>query len=464
MYKLNYFNFKKLQNKYLITNDLGKYEFLSFNDFDKLVNKKQLDEIIENKLIDKGFIFKDSAEVFSKYMCGYVRNQKEYLFQSTVLHIFVVTKNCNFNCVYCQAGNLSENCKLIMSKEIAKKAVDIALQSPSEKMTFEFQGGEPLLNYDIIKFIIEYTNEKKGEKQIDYCVVSNLTKINNEMIKFFKENNVAISTSIDGNRELQNINRPYAKHDSYYETIKGLKLLKSNGLNVGAIQTTTRYSLDKYKEIVDEYIQLGFKNIFVRPLTQLGKADSSWEKIGYSAEEFIEFYKKILEYIIEKNKEGHEIAERHCDIFLRKILANAPLNYMELRSPCGGSIGQMAYYYDGNIYTCDEGRMLAEMGNQSFKIGNVNDDTYSDLINSNVTSAMCVSSCLECLNKCESCVYMPFCGTCPVVNLAQENNIFSRVPENYRCKIYKGMMEIIFGYLERDNREVIEIFEKWIED
>lgn len=70
------------------------------------------------------------------------------------------------------------------------------------------------------------------------------------------------------------------------------------------------------------------------------------------------------------------------------------MNYMELRSPCGGAIGQLAYYYDGNIYTCDEGRMLAEMGNDSFKLGNVN-NTYKELMETGATKAMCISSCLE---------------------------------------------------------------------
>ena len=91
---------------------------------------------------------------------------------------------------------------------------------------------------------------------------------------------------------------------------------------------------------------------------------------------------------------------------------------MELRSPCGAGIGQIAYYYDGNIYTCDEGRMLAEMGDDSFKLGNVYDNTYDELINCNNCKAACISSVLESLPTCHDCVYSPYCGTCPVTNLA----------------------------------------------
>ena len=81
-------------------------------------------------------------------------------------------------------------------------------------------------------------------------------------------------------------------------------MLQNKGIKVNAIETTTKFSLNKYKEIVDEYINLGLENIFVRPLTRLGKADNNWIKVGYSPEDFISFYKKALEYIISKNQQG----------------------------------------------------------------------------------------------------------------------------------------------------------------
>ena len=348
-----------------------------------------------------------------------------------------------------------------MSKEVAKKSVDIALESPSDYLTFEFQGGEPLTNFDVIKYIVEYSKENANGKYIEYNLVSNLILLTDEMIDFFEENNVSICTSIDGNEELQNINRPYSKGNSYQETIKQIKKLRKRNINVSAIQTTTKYSLSRYKEIVDEYINLGINSIFVRPLTKLGKADSNWKNIGYDADDFLKFYRKILEYIIQKNKEGIFLSEGHSNIFLRKILLNEPVNYMELRSPCGGAIGQMAYYYDGNIYTCDEGRMLSEMGNDSFKLGNVMKNTYKDLMKCDCTKAMCVSSCIECLPYCSNCVYMPYCGTCPVINLAQDNNIFARKPKEFRCKVYGGILDTLFDYIENAGTEK-GILESWI--
>lgn len=461
MYKLNYFNFKEINNEYLLTNDIGEYAFIKKEEFMALINKKTLIETTQKELLEKGFIYETKKELFAEKMYLKLRRQKEYLLSATTLHIFVVSKNCNFNCVYCQAGNLNQKQDNKMSIEIAKKSVDIALQSPNKYLSFEFQGGEPLTNFDVIKYIIEYSKENTKGKQIDYNVVSNLTLLTDEMIDFFVENNVSICTSIDGNEELQNKNRPYKEGNSYRKTIEQIEKLRENGIKVSAIETTTKYSLNKFREIVDEYIKLKLDNIFIRPLTKLGKADSNWNKIGYSAEEFLEFYKKALDYIIQKNREGIFLVEGHSNIFLKKILLHQPVNYMELRSPCGGAIGQIAYYYDGNIYTCDEGRMLAEMGDDSFKLGNVEKDTYQDLMKCDCTMAMCSSSCIECLPYCSSCVYMPYCGTCPVINLAQDDSIFAGRPKEFRCHVYGGILEILFDYIKNDE-EVKQIFERWI--
>lgn len=434
---------------------------MSKEDFEHLLKKEKLKEEKHKELEEKGFIYSIPDEIFATNMAIPVRRQKGYTINATSLHIFVVSKNCNFSCIYCQAGNLNQKKDYKMTKDIAKKSVDIAMQSPSKYLTFEFQGGEPLTNFEIIKYIIEYAEEIKEDKIIEYAVVSNLTLMTDEMMNFFKEKGVNISTSIDGNKELQNKNRPCSDGDSYELTVKRIRKLQENGFNVSAIQTTTKHSLQKYKEIIDEYIKLNMTSVFLRPLTKLGKADVSWEKTGYSAEEFIEFYKNALDYIIEINKKGLFFTEGHASILLKKILKNEPINYMELRSPCGGGIGQLAYYFDGNVYTCDEGRMLAEMGDTRFKVGNVFKDSYMDLMSSECTKATCISSCLECNMICNSCVYLPYCGTCPVINLAQNNNIFSK-KKDYRCKIYSGMMDILFDYINNDET-VLKIFEEWIQ-
>lgn len=77
-----------------------------------------------------------------------------------------------------------------------------------------------------------------------------------------------------------------------------------------------------------------------------------------------------MDALIEINKKGRFIKEDHASILLRRVRGDF-MNYMELRSPCGAGVGQLAYYADGDIFTCDEGRMLHEMGQSTFRLGNV---------------------------------------------------------------------------------------------
>lgn len=458
---INYFNFKKLNSKYLLTNDLGRYMFASFDELKSMVSGNiNYNSSFGKVAKDNFFCYDGSYQAFSELLKPYHRDSKNYLFSATSLHIFVVTNSCNMKCVYCQAQNGKSIPNGIMTKETAKKAVDIALSSPEVYLSFEFQGGEPLMNFDTIKYIVEYTESQNTEKVIEYNLVSNLTLITDEIAEFIKKHNIGVSTSVDGDEILHNKNRMYRSDvGTYSDVLHGIQILKNHDINYGAIQTSTKNSLSKTKEIVDTYVALGLPSIFIRNLTPLGCANNSWDVIGYTPEEFIDFYKECFDYIIDINKNGTFLKEGHASIMLSKILAGFPVNYMELRSPCGAGIGQIAYYYDGGIYTCDEGRMLAEMGDDSFKLGTVN-NTYDELMNSNNCKAACIASTLESLPQCCDCVYNPYCGTCPVVNLALSKDIFNKEPNDYKCMVYKGILDTIFEALQDTEKK--EILKLWI--
>ena len=427
-----------------------------------LSNTLDPDSEIYSELRENGFLLPDRAEEIAEETVVRYRKAKGYLLSSTSLHIFVLTNACNLNCVYCQARDHEHVHVEKMSFETAEKAVMIALQSPEHYLNFEFQGGEPLLNYPVIRHIVEYAEKNKQAHSIQYSVVTNLTLLSDEILDFFEQYDVRISTSLDGNSELHNANRSDRLGVGSFENVAAaIKKIQARNLPIGAIQTTTRQSLSKSKQIIDTYRELGFQSVFIRPLTKLGTAIPNWNEIGYSASEFVQFYRECLSYILELNKQGKPFSEGHAGTFLSKILSGQAQNYMELRSPCGAAIGQAAYYFNGDVYTCDEGRMIAEMGDSAFKLGNVYKNSYDEMMSSPVCKTVCVASVLEALPECTDCVYQPYCGTCPALNYASEHNIFKRDARGYRCQIYRGMLDAIFAILFRNDPKDIEILQTW---
>lgn len=460
---INYFNFKPMGGQFLLTNDLGSYFFLSTDQFRELFTTKTVsDECLRAALESEGFIFDGSLECFTERFMPLLRNSKNYVFEATQLHVFVVTTACNLQCVYCQAQNGHEVPHAMMDEDTARKAVDIALQSPSKYLSFEFQGGEPLLDFTIIKFIVEYSEANKTEKIISYSVVTNLSLISEEIADYLEEHHITVSTSLDGHQAIHEKNRPARTNFSAHSKAEaGIRFLQERNFHPGAILTTTRSSLAYAKEIVDEYVRLGLNSITLRPLTPLGCASTRWSEIGYSPEEFLVFYSESLDYIIALNRRGIPISEGMARIYLTKILDGVAVNYMELRSPCGASVGQIAYYCDGRVFTCDEGRMLAEMGNDAFLLGTVDDD-YDHLMDSGVCKTVCSASILEGLPSCSDCVYQPFCGVCPAVNYALYGDLIENTPNGYRCKISKGLLDKLFGLLQNADDALIQIFRSWI--
>lgn len=460
---INYYNFSEFKDGYLLTNDCGKYTFLSRDEMKLFVSSRiDSNHPAYSKLKDNLFIYEDINEAFALDAQHSVRAMKSYLFSATSLHIFVVTKSCNHHCLYCQASVENKNLCYNMSTETAQHAVEIALSSPAQNLSFEFQGGEPLLNFETIKFIIEYAEAKKANKRINYNLVSNLTPLTEEILDFLIQNNVNICTSLDGNEELHNKNRVMIRGNSFLKLTEKIDALKQHGVRLSAIQTTTRYSLGHAQDIVDQYLAFGFNTVFIRPLSPLGFANSSWKDIGYTSEEFLAFYKEALDYILSLAKAGVDIKEGQSQYFLRKILHNYSTNYMELRSPCGGALGQLAYYYNGKIYTCDEARMLAEMGDESFLLGDVRTSSYNDLIENPVCKALSISSCIESLPACSDCVYSPYCGVCPVVNYSENGTLFPQIKSSFRCRVNRGILDLLFSLIKTDDDSIIEIFKRWI--
>lgn len=464
---LNYFNFRRLGNSFLVTNDTGGWLNLEREDFQRLLANKIEDESeLYQKLRQNRFIL-EPLDVFSPEVTGRLRSMKEYTFASTSLHIFVLTNLCNLRCIYCQAQAEESLEHGMMDIETGKHAIDIALSSPGKQLTFEFQGGEPLLNFPVLKEMVLYGEQEaqRANKYVNFTLVSNLSLLDEEKLNFLMEHQVSISTSLDGPHDLHALNRRAKDKDgcdSYQMMLRGMNLLNKHGYAAGAIETTTRNSLSRAIDIIRTYKELGFKSIFLRPLTPLGFAKEDWDKVGYTAEEFLNFYRESLGEIIKLCQQGGDLREQHAAIFLRKILCGEGQNYMELRSPCGAGIGQLAYYWNGDIYTCDEARMVAEAGDPAFKLGNVYDSQYRDLVQNKVCKTVCAASILETVPGCSDCAYQGYCGVCPVINYALSGDIFRKSGGGYRCEIYRGILDILFTLLTKGTEAEKKVLQSWV--
>ncbi len=466
--KVAFCRFKKLDNKYLLTNDSGFYYFLRTDKFkDFMEGKLEKESDIYQELKEKGFI-KDDFDIDK--MVKTCRSCNASLINGPSLHIIVATLRCNFKCIYCQASRRStEEKQYDMDVKTAKKVVDIIFKSPSKVITIEFQGGEPLVNWPVVEFIVKYAREKNRteKKKLFISLVSNFSLMTEKKYKFLTEKEVGLCTSLDGPEELQNKNRPWPNRNSYRVTTSWIDKIKKDVSNkekkgkqcyyLSALTTISKFSLKYPKEIVDEYLKQGFNGIHLRPLSFLGfSGGPAKEKIGYTPKEFMQFWRKAMDYIIEINIRGKLFYERGARIMLQKILTDKDPGFLDLRSPCGAAIGQLLYNHDGKVYTCDEGRMVKD---DTFILGDVNKDSYKKIISNPKVKTMITASILDNLS-CDYCAYKPYCGVCPVLAYALYGNLFPQIINTDRCKVYKKMFDYIFRKLQ--NKRIRKTFNQWV--
>ena len=451
-YLLNNFYVRKVRDSFVLTTDHGCWISLIADEF-KRFESKDLDDVLFNKLEEKGIIITERNQ---DWISETFREKNNFLFQGPSLHIIILTLRCNMKCVYCHASSRGMNeVGFDMSEETASKVVDFIFQTPSEGVTIEFQGGEPLVNFNVLKHVVSYAKEinKKFKKDLRFNVVTNLSLMDKDKLDFLLKQGVSICTSLDGPKQINRKNRIFVGDDKLEFWIKEISKKDKNMIN--ALPTVTKNNILYWKELVDEYVRLGLRNVHLRFLNNLGYAKKTWEDVAYSAEEFVDMWKRSMDYIFELNKKGVDIKERMAFIIASKFLKNDEPNYLELRSPCGAVNGQLAYNFDGSVFTCDEARML---GDDTFRIGDVG-QKLKDVVQSDKSCAVMAASCNDLF--CYGCGFKPYCGVCPVCNFTEQGSIIAKIPSTIRCKIYKAQFDYILEKILFD-KDVKEILERWL--
>lgn len=385
------------------------------------------------------------------------------------LHILVLTSKCNHSCVYCRAAPASPGAGGTMSAAVARRALDTAFSSPSPETAVEFQGGEAMLNWKVLKESVLYAKKlaRRGGRDLKLSVVTNLSLMDEEKFSFLTGEGVSVCTSLDGPAPMHDANRRWAGGSSHAAAVRWLKRFLAASARGGgpdslpsALMTTTRVSLSDPEGIVEEYRSLGLGGIFLRPLSPIGYAAAAWPEIGYGPEEFLSFYRRALARVIELNLAGERFVERNAALAARKMLRGEDPDYLDLRSPCGAAIGQLAYDWDGGVYTCDEGRMVASCGDGAFRLGDAG-ETCAALMSRPAAKVCVLASCLEGQPYCSRCVYKPFCGVCPVHNYCVQGSPSGDMVSSDWCAIQKGMLRTVFGLLGK--RRTRGVLESWLE-
>jgi uncharacterized protein len=224
--------------------------------------------------------------------------------------------------------------------------------------------------------------------------------------------------------------------------------------------TTTEASLDRVDDIIDEYLKLGLDGIFLRPLSPFGFAVKTKQFQKYDAQRWLGFYERGLRRVLEINRQGTPFREFYASLLLTRMLTDRPTGYVDLRSPSGAGLGALVYNYDGSVFASDEGRMLAETGDDTFRLGHVDHDSYNSLILSEKLIGAISSSLTQCAPECSTCVFESHCGADPVYHHATQGDALGIKPLSAFCARQKGIMGLLLDILD-NSPEDAAILRRW---
>jgi uncharacterized protein len=474
--KVWFFRFKKIDlENYLITNETWKFSYLDKNEFWEFISWnmnswEKYEELLEKKFLKSENYEEDMAYLYAK--------KNRHLWLWPTLHIIVTTLRCNHKCQYCHAAVAPMTAKeMDMTIETAKKVVDTIFYTPNNEIIIEFQWWESLVNWDVVKYIVEYWEVKAQHlaKKVTFAIVSNLTLMDEEKMNYLLDHSVDISTSIDWDEETHNFNRTFKEWNSFISVMYWIKKINEEyqkrwiQKRVWALLTVTKKTLSKPRETIDTYRKLWLDGIFLRPLNPYWFAAADFAKLWYTTEEFVEFYKECLEYISELNKKWILFIEKLTSIYLLKILTENDPNYLDERSPCWACIWQVAYNYDWKVYSCDEWRMLGRMWDQNFMMTDLNKisfdehpwyEAYNSMINSETTKVMVQASTLDGLPWYNESVYKPYIWVCPIHSYKLSGNLIPNYAKDHKRMLDYAILDFIFEKLRVPEEK--EIYEDWV--
>lgn len=342
-----------------------------------------------------------------------------------------VSHTCNLSCEYCFAkGGKYHGPEAIMNLNVAKRSIDYLLENSGShyNLDVDFFGGEPLLNWDLVKKTVEYARSKEKEynKHFNFTLTTNGILLDDEKIAYLNENMKNVVLSLDGRKE---------KHDQFRKTIDGRgsfdkivpkfqKLVESRKDKEYYMRGTfTANNLD-FTEDIKTYLDLGFKRTSLEPVVGNEKEDYALKEEHLPL--IYKEYEKLADMMIEAIDKNDKFVFYHYMIDLN----NGPCVYKRI-SGCGSGSEYMAVTPQGDLYPCHQ-----FVGNKDFKIGNVYEGIQRKDLISNFKKNNLYSQ-----EECRNCWAQMYCsGGCAANNYNSSGDI-NKIYD-YGCKIFKKRIEM----------------------
>lgn len=321
--------------------------------------KEAIEEVEELKKNEELF----TEDAYENYMMDF--KKRPTVVKALCLHI---AHDCNLACRYCFAEEGEyHGRRALMSFETGKAALDFLIANSGSRRNLEvdFFGGEPLMNWQVVKDLVAYgrEQEKIHDKNFRFTLTTNGVLLNDEIMEFANKEMANVVLSIDGRKEVHNFMRPFRKGDGSYDLIvpKFQKFAESRHQDKYYVRGTfTHHNLDFSNDVL-HLADLGFKQISVEPVVAEPTEDYALQEEDLP--KLFEEYDKLAAEMVRRKKEGNDFNFFHFMIDLE----GGPCVAKRL-SGCGSGTEYLAVTPWGDLYPCHQ-----FVGNEKFLMGNVKD-------------------------------------------------------------------------------------------
>lgn len=325
------------------------------------ITQEDIKEVFEEvkQLKEDGALF--SQDIYEDKIIDF--KKRKTVVKALCLHI---AHDCNLACRYCFAEEGEyKGRRAMMSLEVGKKAIDFLIENSGNRHNLEvdFFGGEPLMNFDVVKEIVAYgrQQEKLYDKHFRFTLTTNGVLLNEEIMEFANREMSNVVLSVDGRKEIHDFMRPTRNGKGSYDVIlpKFVEFAESRGQkNYYVRGTFTHNNLDFAKDVL-HLADLGFEQISVEPV--VSPEEESYAITKEDIPVVCAEYDHLAKEMIQRKKEGKEFNFFHFMIDLE----GGPCVYKRL-SGCGSGIEYLAVTPWGDLYPCHQ-----FVGTDEYKMGDV---------------------------------------------------------------------------------------------